>query len=160
MTVQTAAGATLHVSASTPVTFNVAGYDDIFGSTGNPTLVGEITDFGEFGRQYNLVTHNPVSTRGTRKFKGSYNEGTMDLQIGVDNDDAGQVIMKAAALSDDDYSFCVTLQNGDRFFFQAKVMSWRMAVGSVDSIVSATCSLELTTSSEATGGVGIVEDLA
>ena len=152
MTVATSAGTTLAVYASTPATFNVAGYSAL-----SVTNVGEITDLGEFGREYALVTHNPVGSRGTQKFKGSFNEGTMTLSLGLDTDDAGQIIMKAGSLSDANYSFEVTTQNGDIYYFQAKVMSWKVGVGGVDSITTATCTLELTTSST---GVGVVEDLA
>jgi hypothetical protein len=152
MTVATSAGSTLKVSASTPATFNVAGYSVLSFSN-----IGEITDLGEFGREYALVTHMPVGSRGTQKFKGSFNEGTMTLSLGLDTDDAGQILMKAASLSDDNYSFEVETQNGDIYYFQAKVMSWKVGIGSVDSITTATCTLELTTSST---GVGVVEDLA
>lgn len=151
MTVRTSAGTTLKVSANAPATFNVAGYSAL-----TFTAVGEITDLGEFGREFALVTHNPVGTRGTQKFKGSFNEGTMNLTLGLDTDDAGQVLMKAASLADSAYSFEVTTQNGDTYYFQAMVMSFKVGIGSVDSITTATCTLELTTSA---GGVGIVEDL-
>jgi len=104
-----------------------------------------------------LVTHQPVGSRGTRKFKGSFNEGTITLQLGLDTDDAGQVLCKSASLSDNDYSFVVTTQNGDKYYFQAKVMSWKVGVGGVDSITTANCTLELTTTG---AGVGIVEVLA
>lgn len=152
MTVRTSAGTTLHVSASNPATYNVAGYEAL-----SFTAVGEITDFGEFGREYALVTHNPVGNRGTVKKKGSFNEGTMNMSLGLDTDDAGQIILKAASLSDNDYSFKVTTQNGDIYYFQAQVMNFKVGVGSVDTITSATVALELTTNS---AGVGIVEDLA
>jgi hypothetical protein len=157
MTVRTSAGTTLKVTASAPATFNSAGYTTLFTASPVPATVGEITDLGEFGREFALVTHNPVGTRGTQKFKGSFNEGTMTLSLGLDTDDAGQIIMKAASLSDNDYSFMVTTQNGDKYFFQAKVMSFKVAVGSVDSITTATCSLEISTNS---AGVGIVESMA
>ena len=152
MTVRTSAGTTLKVSSAAPATFNSTGYAAL-----TFTAVGEITDFGEFGREFALVTHNPVGTRGTQKFKGSFNEGTMNLTLGLDTDDAGQVLMKAASLSDSPYSFEVTTQNGDKYYFQAMAMSFKVGVGSVDSITTATCTLELTTSS---GGVGIVEVLS
>lgn len=152
MTVRTSAGTTLKVSASAPATFDAAGYGGL-----TYTAVGEITDLGEFGREFALVTHNPVATRGTQKFKGSFNEGTMNLSLGLDTDDAGQILMKAASLADTSYSFEVTTQNGDTYYFQAMVMSFKVGVGSVDSITTATCTLEITTSS---AGVGIVEDLA
>jgi hypothetical protein len=151
MTVATSAGTVLKISAGTPGTFNVAGYEALTWTT-----VGEVTDLGEFGREYALVTHNPVGSRGTRKYKGSYNEGAMTLQLGLDTDDAGQILAKAASLSDSDYSVSVTTQNGDVYYMQAKVMSWKVGVGSVDSITTATCVLEITTTST---GVGVVEDL-
>ncbi len=153
MTVATSAGTTIHISASTPATFDATGYNALSWTT----AIGEVTDLGEFGREYALVTHKPVGSRGTRKFKGSFNQGTMTLQIGLDTDDAGQVIAKAASRSDNDYSFKVTTQSGDKYYFQAKVMSWKVGVGSVDSSTTATCVLELTTNS---AGVGVVEVLA
>lgn len=152
MTVRTSAGTTIKVSASAPATFNAAGYGAL-----TFTTVGEVTDLGEFGREFTLVTHNPVGSRGTQKFKGSFNEGTINLSLGLDTDDAGQILMKTASLDDAAYSFEVTTQNGDSYFFQAMVMSFKVNVGSVDSITTATCTLELTTSA---AGVGIVEDLA
>jgi len=152
MTVFTSAGTTLKISASEPATFDASGYGAL-----TLTAVGEITDLGEFGREFALVTHMPVGSRGTQKFKGSFNEGTMSLSLGLDTDDAGQILMKAASLSDSNYSFEVTTQNGDKYFFQAKTMSFKVNVASVDSITTATTSLELTTTS---GGVGIVEVLA
>ena len=159
MAAYTSAGSTLRVTATVPATFNAAGYGLIFPGTpaaGNP-VVGEITDLGEFGREYALVTHNPVGNRSTQKFKGSFNEGTMNVSLALDTDDAGQVIMKAAALSDADHYFEVRTQQGDRYYFPAKVMSWKVGVGSVDQITTATATLEISTSS---GGVGIVEVLA
>jgi len=152
MTVRTSAGTTLKISASTPATFDASGYGAL-----TLTAVGEITDLGEFGREFALVTHMPVGSRGTQKFKGSFNEGTMSLSLGLDTDDAGQILMKSGSLSDDNYSFEVTTQNGDKYFFQAKVMSFKVSVSGVDSITTATTSLELTTTA---GGVGIVESLA
>jgi hypothetical protein len=150
MTAQTSAGSTLKISASQPATYDVTGYDAL-----TPTLIGEVTDLGEFGRVYNLVTHNPLDTRATVKKKGSYNEGAMELKLALDSDDAGQVILLAASESDDDHSFELELQNGDRFFFQAQVMSFKVGVGSVDTITNASVTLELTSND---AGVGIIRD--
>ena len=157
MTVFTSAGTTLQVSATAPATFDGSGYAAVFAASPGPAIVGEITDLGEFGREFALVTHMPVGSRGTQKFKGSFNEGTMALSLGLDTDDAGQIIMKTAALSDNNFSFMVTTQNDDKYFFQAKVMSFKVNVAGVDSITTATTTLELTTTA---GGVGIVETLA
>jgi hypothetical protein len=138
-----------------PATFDATGYAAIFPSpatAANP-VVGEITDLGEFGREYALVTHNPLGTRGTQKFKGSFNEGQISLQLALDNDDAGQIKLREASNADADYYFAVTLQNGDKSYFAAKVMSFKTAVGSVDQITNATVTLEITTNN---AGIGIV----
>lgn len=152
MGVKTSAGTVFGVSASAPATFTEAGYAAL-----TFVNVGEITDLGEFGREFALVTHQPVGSRGTQKFKGSFNDGSMTLTLGLDSVDAGQILMKAASMSDADYSVSVTTQNGDVYYFQVKVMSWKVGIGSVDSITTATATLEL--SSDA-AGVGIVESLA
>jgi hypothetical protein len=152
MAVRTTAGTTFKVSAANPATFNAAGYAALAWTT-----VGEITDLGEFGREYNLVTHNPIDNRGTVKKKGSFNEGQITLQLGLDTDDAGQVILKAALLSDNDYSILITTQNGDKYYAQSQVMSFKVGAGDVNKITAATVALELTTNS---AGVGIVEVLS
>lgn len=152
MAVRSSAGTTIHLSAGTPATFDSSGYAAL-----TYTAVGEVTDLGEFGREYNLITHNPIGSRGTVKLKGSFNEGSITMQLGLDTDDAGQILAKTASTSDADYSFKITTQNGDVYYFQAKVMSFKVNVGSVDTVTSASIMLELTTNS---AGVGIVEVLA
>jgi hypothetical protein len=152
MTVRSSAGTTIGLSSSAPATFNSAGYSAL-----TFTTIGEVTDLGEFGREYNLITHNPIGSRGTVKLKGSFNEGSINMTLGLDTDDAGQILAKTASQSDNDYSFVITTQNGDDYYFQAKVMSFKVNVGSVDSVTTATIMLELTTNS---AGVGVVEALA
>jgi len=149
MTVHTSAGTKLSLSADAPASFDGTGYEAL-----TYTTVGEITDLGEFGREYSLVTHNPVGNRGTQKFKGSFNEGTMNLTIGLDTGDAGQTLMQTASMADIAYSFEVEMQNGDKYYFQAMVMSFKVNIGSVDSMTTASVTLELTTSD---GGIGVVE---
>ena len=152
MTTNTSAGTTLKISAATPATFDSAGYAAL-----SYTAVGEITNFGDFGREYAKIEHKPVGSRGVQKKRGSFDEGTMDLSLGLDTDDAGQILMKAAALSDSNYSFLLTTANGDKYYFQGLVMKFKVGVGAVDDITSATSTIELQTSST---GVGIVEVLA
>ena len=138
MAINTSAGSTLSISATAPATYTQAGFTAL-----SFTEVGELTNLGEFGREYALVTHNPVGDRRTIKRKGSFNEGSITLEMALDNDDAGQVLLKAAADSDMSYSFKVTTQNGDIYFFSAQTMSFRVSVGTVDQITSATAMLEI-----------------
>lgn len=152
MTVRSSAGTTLKIGAAQPATYDATGYNAL-----TLTAVGEVTDLGEFGREFNLIIHNPLGNRGTVKLKGSFNEGSISVQLGLDTDDAGQILAKTASLSDANYSFLITTQNGDKYYFQAQVMSFKVGVGSVDSVTAATITLELTTTA---AGVGVVEVLA
>jgi hypothetical protein len=151
MTVRTSATTLISISAGVPATFNSAGYAAL-----TFTAVGEVTNAGEFGREFTLVTHNPLYTRGTQKLKGAFNEGSITLQLGLDTDDAGQVIMKAATLSDSLYAFKVTMPSGDVYYFQGLTMSFKVGISDVNSVTAATAQIELTTSST---GVGVVEVL-
>lgn len=148
MGVQTVAGAIVSISASTPATFDSAGYAAL-----TVTAIGEISDAGQHGRVYNVVTHNPIGSRGTQKYKGSFNEGQKVLTVGIDDDDAGQTIAIAALDSDSDYSFKVEYQDGSIDFFQAKVVGFQKSMTGVDTMLTATLTLEITTSAS---GVGIV----
>lgn len=149
--VETAAGTIISISAEQPLTFDANGYAD----TGMDwSVIGEITDGGEHGREYAEVVHNPVASRGTKKYKGSFNEGTKTLAMAIDDDDVGQVLLNAALASDNDYSFRVAYSGGGKDYFQAKVMSFKKSATSVDSIRSATVNLAITSNS---AGVGVVQ---
>lgn len=140
MAVMTSAGSTLALSASAPATFDATGYNAL-----TYTLVGEVTDLGEVGREYNLVNHTPLGNRRVQKFKGSYNNGSLQVQMGRDTTDAGQTALQTALGVDTAYSFRVTLQNGKKLYFTGVVMSYKTNVGSVDQITGATTTIEVTT---------------
>lgn len=152
MSLGTVAGTTIGVSAVLPATYDVAGYAAL-----TFVNIGNVEDGGEHGREYAEVTFNPIDTRGTQKFKGSFNEGSKTLAIGYNSDDAGMVILKTALNSDNDYAFEVQYPDGDIDYFVAKVMTLTKATGGVDSIRMASVTLAITTSAT---GVGIVEKLA
>ena len=137
---QTAAGATLAIStvSTPPATFDAAGYAAL-----SYTVVGEITNIGDFGKEYALVTHQPLSTRGVKKGKGSFNNGTLNPALAYDAGDAGQILLQSALESDQSYSFRVTLQNGTVFYMRGKVMSFKPSVGGVDDVVTASPTIEV-----------------
>lgn len=138
MSVQTSAGSTLSIGAA-PATVDAAGFGAV-----SYTTVGEITNMGEIGTVYAEVKHNPVGSRNTQKFKGSYDNGTMNIQMGRDTTDAGQTAMIAALASDNSYSIKIVLQNGHIIYAKALVMSYKTSVGSVDQITGATTDLAIT----------------
>lgn len=149
MTAQTVAGTAIGISAALPATYNEAGYAAL-----TFTKIGEITDGGSHGRTYAVVNHNPIDTRGTQKYKGSFNEGQKTIQLAVDPGDEGQLLVKTALDDDADYAFCVTYQDGSKDYFLAKVTSWSKSTTTVDTMYSASVGLELTTAKD---GTGIIE---
>lgn len=149
MGVQTVAGSKIGISKPLPATFNKAGYAALTFAD-----IGEITNGGSHGRTYAAVNHSPIGSRGTQKFKGSFNEGQKTIQLAVDAEDPGQVVVKEALDDDADYAFSVTYQDGSIDYFLAKVMSWSKSTESVDSMYSASISLELSTAKD---GTGIIE---
>lgn len=138
MTVQTSAGSTLAITASAPATFDAAGYNAL-----TYVNIGEITDLGELGREYALVNHSPLGDRRVKKFKGSYQSGSISLQFGKDFSDAGQILLTTASTNDNTYTFRLTLQDGKKLYFTGMVMTAKVSVGSVDQITGGTSQIEI-----------------
>jgi len=135
----TSVGTTISVVDGNPATYDQAEFEALVFS-----LVGEVTDLGEFGREYSAVTHNPLGDRRTVKRKGSYNDGTVAMTVARVPGDAGQTLLTTGLDSDDSYSFEVVLQDGTTLYFEAQIMSYTTNVGSVDQITTASVSLEIT----------------
>ena len=127
MAAQTSAGTTIGVSATLPATETTTDY-------GTLTFIniGEVESIGEFGTEYNEVTFTALDNRRVRKFKGSYNPGTVALTVALDGADSGQQALDTALDSDADVAFEVTLQDGTLRYFSGKVMSYTTNVSSVD----------------------------
>lgn len=140
---QTVAGSVLSVSAALPATYDAAGFAALTYSA-----VGEVTDIGTFGKDFTLVTHNPIGDRKTYKFRGSYNNGTLDLKLAkitVLNTDAGQAALTTALNDpmDKSVSLRIAVQDGSKQYFTGKVMSFTTSIGSVNSILAGECKIEI-----------------
>lgn len=129
--VMTSAGTTLGIG-TLAATYDAAGFGAV-----TYTAISEITDLGSFGKTYAEVKHTSLGQRQTKKFKGSYDNGELQLKLAKVATDAGQTAAIAALASDASYSFKVTLQNGTIEYFSGKVMSYVVSVGSVDQITGA-----------------------
>ena len=136
--VRTTAGSTIGISATVPASYDEAGLGAL-----TYDLIADVTDFGEFGRVYNLVTHNPVADRRTVKRKGSFNDGAVTLQLGRDASDVGQMAAKIAQDDDASQYIDITLQDGTRLLFSAQVMGFTYSLGNVDSITAGSITLEI-----------------
>ena len=112
------------------------------------TNCGEVVSIGEFGREYQTVRVNNLATGATRKFKGSFDNGSFQADLLFDSDDPGQTLLEAAAVSTAKYAFKVGLpaasgDGGEDFYFQALVTSLKRIVGGPDDAVMLRCMVEI-----------------
>ncbi len=145
MTVQTSAGSKIYIgttaAASNQGQFESDTYDEI----------GEVVTIGEFGRTFQEITHTSINNRGTRKFKGSFDDGNLSLGLGRDPSGAGQAAVQEALDSDHDYNFKVELNDagtdsGDEpttMYFRAKVLSFTTNINDVNSVVQSTVGISI-----------------
>lgn len=135
----TTAGTQIFVKAALPNTYNQVGFEALT----DWILVGEIADAGEYGRVYNMVSWNSYSARRTVKRKGSYNDGTLNLQLGRLPNDAGQQVLLQYLDLDESLSIKVILQDGTIQYFSCQVFSYTSNLGNLDQITQAACQLEI-----------------
>ena len=129
---------------------------DIGGTLGNARVIannfkncGEVTSVGEFGREYQTVRVTNLKEGATRKFKGSFDNGTIQLDLLFDAEDPGQVILERAGESATlTYAFHIELPEGDggtqeEFYFEGFVASLKRIVGGPDDALMLRCNIEL-----------------
>lgn len=145
MAYTTTAGTVLSVSTDLPADF------DDNDTTGYPSLtwsvVGEVTAIPQYGAEANMGTHSPIGERYTKKYKGSINAGSQTLEMALDDDDAGQVILEDHATGtaiDDDVAIKIEYPNGDVRYSTAQVGSFSETPGGVDDYVTASVMLDYT----------------
>ena len=144
MTVQTNADTAISVSIAAPATHDDTGFAAL-----TYTAIGEIVSSGEKGGSVALVTHMPLDSRTVKKFKGSVNYGSYPLSLGLDLADAGQIILDQLATGtsiDVVASFKEVKQDGSIEYYRAIVMSYTRVGGSIDAVIGANVTLELTDS--------------
>lgn len=147
MTVHTAAGSKLFIG---PVAASTVDTANEFAAL-SFTEVGEIESLGEFGDQAGIVTFTALGDRRVRKFKGSFDAGTITLSLGRDAADSGQSALIAAQASDFDYAFKVELndegsnspQRNTVFYFRGKVVSYSTNIGNANSVVGASAQIAI-----------------
>lgn len=133
----TVAGTTLSIAVNPPATHDAAGFAAL-----SWVPVGELTDIPSvIGREYNVVTHSPVSSAQVIEKKGSYKLPQADAVCAWDEDDAGQILIKTASESNDIYSFKMVKQDGAIRYFTAQVSKFVEENGTVDNVVTGSFSL-------------------
>jgi len=130
MAIQTAAGATISMSASLPATYDAAGYTAL-----TYTNVGKLSSLPEFGITNEVVTLDLMDSRMRIKRKGAWDGGDIGAEFAFDSADAGQALLKTASTSDNNYSFKVTDQDGTKTHFVAQVSDYRIDRSNANNFV-------------------------
>jgi hypothetical protein len=141
-----AAGSTLYIGGSNPT----ADPSDLTAET-SWTEVGEVTNIPEFGLSYGKIEHKPLASRETYKFKGSFDGGSVQIDMAEAPSDAGQAAMVAALDDDGSFNFKVELNDAPNtasatpteIRFMGKVFSYRTNVGTTEGIVGCRSMLEI-----------------
>jgi len=137
----TAAGSTFAITATAPATFDVAGY-----SAATFTEVGGVEKIGGIGAVFAKTEFQPL--KGPKdKHKGSRDNGSLSPSMALDEEDAGQILMRTAA--DDEtskiYYFEVGLSSGAKRWFGARVFGMPENVDGADTILMANPTVEIVT---------------
>ncbi len=138
---QTAAGSSLAISAASPATTDVTGYNAL-----SFIDIGQVEKLGSFGASFAKVEFQPLKG-AKQKYKGSADYGALQPSIAIDPLDAGQTLLQTA--SDDEtqklYSFRVTFQDGTKRYFQGRSFGAPETADGADSMVMAAPTIEICT---------------
>ncbi len=137
----TAAGSKLAISAGIPASQTSAGYEAL-----TYTTIGGIESIGGFGAATEVVTFTPLDGP-VEKYKGPTNYGQLSPTMKVDDADAGQTLIQAAAAPANNalYAFRVTKPDGSLRFFQGSVFGFPETVGAANSMITAAPAIEINT---------------
>lgn len=104
--------------------------------------VGWLETIGAFGDESTEVTFDAIGEGRTQKLKGIRNAGNMELVAGIDYADAGQIALRAAELSPNNFAFRVDFNDKptggtlpSKRYFIAKVMSCREQLDGANTVM-------------------------
>lgn len=139
--IHSAAGTKLSIAtvAGVPATIDSAGF-----AAKTYVEVGEITNIGDFGATVNVINHSPLSNRIIQKFKGSINNGSGSYEFASKTSDAGQILVKAASVSDSAYAVKIEEQDGAITYFMCLFTSFVKKIGTIDNVVAGSANYEIT----------------
>lgn len=141
MTSTPSAGSTIHISAGLPASATVAGYAAL-----TYTKIKGPQSIGAFGATTGVVNFQPLEG-AEEKHKGSTNFGSLTPPIAIDDEDAGQNLLRVAAEPGNNalYSFMVILSNGKKRYFGGRVFGWPETVGEATTLLMANPQIEIST---------------
>lgn len=109
--------------------------------------IGWAESIGEFGDESSEITFDAIGEGRTQKLKGIRNAGTMACRFGISSDDIGQIALRGAEQTVDDYAFRVDFNDTglvgqpSKRYFIAKVMTARETLDTANNVVRLNASL-------------------
>ena len=99
--------------------------------------VGELESIGDYGDEVGDVTFSALADSRTRHLKGLADAGSVELAIGFDAGDAGQLALVAAQKDRSQFDYPVKVEYVDGLvdYFAVKVMSSRKGVGGAEDVI-------------------------
>jgi hypothetical protein len=133
-TAVTFAGTLVSVSAGVPATYDASGFGAL-----TYTAIGEISSApGSGGTKFEDVSYTVLNVRATKHLKGTSDQEEEEMEVIVTRSDAGQILLKAALQSDNQYAFKVVYNNGEIDYFQALVTGFAGQGGDSNTVRMAT----------------------
>lgn len=109
--------------------------------------IGWLENIGQFGDESAEITFDAINQARTQKLKGTRNAGNMELVMGIDTADLGQIALRAAEATPYDYGFKVEFNDESTGgtpsvrYFIAKVMTAREQLDTANNVVKMAATL-------------------
>ena len=109
--------------------------------------IGWLENIGAFGDEAANITFDAIGQQRTQKLKGTRNAGDMAVVAGIDYEDQGQITLRAAEGTPNNYAFKVQFNDaptgGDpsERYFIALVMSTREALDTANNVMKLNATL-------------------
>lgn len=98
---------------------------------------------GSSGDASEVISTQLINRNRVIKQKGTANAGSYEMQFAVIDGDAGQVALKAARGTQDNYAFKVAYSSGEVEYFIALVMSHTKPGGNANTVLMLSATLEI-----------------
>lgn len=134
------AGAKLYIGGATAAKTTPFVIGDF--SAQSYVAVNWMENIGSFGDEASSITFDAIEQNRTQKLKGTRNAGDMAVVCGIDYEDAGQIALRAAEATPNNYAFKVEFNdmpsggssNSLRYFI-ALVMSARETLDTANNVM-------------------------
>lgn len=130
MALQTAAGATVSISAALPGAHDAAGFALL-----TWVQIKKVTGLAEIGDSYNATEFQPLD-EATDAYKGSLQLEDLTYSLGQVADDAGQVILATALGGSTKVSFMVTYPDATIAYFSGLVTAMKYGASDANGVVA------------------------